>query len=129
MKLKILIFDLKIINLESKSQARFYNNVNKTLRSLFKMSFRHYSSHVSNMNETIGLGSISNNSNNTIYDYLEQTQLNEKRVEQMAREKREMLSKTLEENKEKMELSQKLLLMDKENSQLKSDLRKITLEK
>jgi hypothetical protein len=30
------------------------------------MSFRHYSSYVSNMNETIGLGSISSNSNNTL---------------------------------------------------------------
>ncbi len=61
--------------------------------------------------------------------YLEQAELNDKRVEQLSREKRELLSRSLEENKEKMELSQKLLVMDKENTQLKSELRKMTLDK
>ena len=70
-----------------------------------------------------------NAGNGQMYSFLEQAELNDKRVEQLAREKREILSRSLEENKEKMELSQKLLVMDKENTQLKAELRKMTLEK
>eukprot|EP01033_Poteriospumella_lacustris_P004183 gene4183-2982_t len=62
-------------------------------------------------------------------NYAEQAELHDKQLEQLAREKRELLTKSLEENKEKMELSQRLLALDKENAQLKADLRKRTLEK
>jgi hypothetical protein len=66
---------------------------------------------------------------NQLLNYAEQAELHDKQLEQLAREKRELLSKSLEENKEKMELSQRLLALDKENAQLKADLRKRTLEK
>jgi hypothetical protein len=65
----------------------------------------------------------------SIQSFIEQTELNDKRVEQLSREKREILSKSLEDSKEKLELSQKLIGMDKENSILKTELRKIRLEK
>lgn len=61
--------------------------------------------------------------------YFEQVEFAERRIEQLVREKREMLSKNLEETKEKNELSQKLLLVERENSSLKADIRKLTLEK
>jgi hypothetical protein len=78
-------------------------------------------------------GNASNAANNTsnsqMMTFLEQAELNDKRLEQLSREKRELLAKSLEENKEKLELSQKIVVMDKENTQLKTELRKITLEK
>ena len=40
-----------------------------------------------------------------------------------------MISKTLEENKEKMELSQKLIMNEKEINTLKAEVRKLTLER
>lgn len=61
--------------------------------------------------------------------YVEQTELLEKRIEQMTRERREMISKNLEENKEKMEMSQKLLQSEREFAALKAKMTKITLEK
>jgi 5-bromo-4-chloroindolyl phosphate hydrolysis protein len=45
----------------------------------------------------------------------------------MQKEKREMIARNLEENKEKIELSQKLLSMEKEVNTLKSKLTKLTL--
>jgi hypothetical protein len=70
-----------------------------------------------------------NGSGLSVNSYLDQVEVNDKRIEQLEREKREILSRSLEDNKEKMELSQKLLLLDKENASLKNNLRKITLEK
>ena len=61
--------------------------------------------------------------------YLEQSEYAEKRIEQLTRETREMLSKGLEEIKEKNEVAQKLLLMEKENTALKAELRKNMLER
>jgi hypothetical protein len=83
------------------------------------------------------LGSSSNGSNamqkptnsTQMTAFQEQAELNDKRVEQLAKEKRELLSRSLEENKEKMEVQQKLVVMEKENTQLKSELRKTILEK
>lgn len=78
-----------------------------------------------------GLGNASTAKVNpaAMINYAEQAELHDKQLEQLAREKRELLTKSLEENKEKMELSQRLLALDKENAQLKADLRKRTLEK
>ena len=61
--------------------------------------------------------------------FIDQGDIIDKRVEQLTREKRELIAKNLEENKEKMELSQKLLLSEKEVSSLKSKVTKLTLEK
>jgi hypothetical protein len=61
--------------------------------------------------------------------YLEQSEVADKRIEQLTREKREMLSKSLEETKEKNEISQKLLMMEKENATLQAELRKVQLDK
>jgi len=61
--------------------------------------------------------------------YLEQAEYAEKRIELLTREKRELLSKSLEEIKEKNEVSQKLLLIEKENTSLKAELRKLVLDK
>ena len=84
-------------------------------------------------------GSLTNNVNSSVpfsthpsgqyglTGYLEQAELSEKKIDVLTREKREMISKTLEENKEKMEISQKLLLSEKEISTLKAELRKITV--
>lgn len=63
------------------------------------------------------------------FTYAEQAELHDKRIEQLSKEKRELLTKSLEENKEKMELSQRVLALDKENTALKAELRKRTLEK
>ena len=46
----------------------------------------------------------------------------------MQKEKREMIARNLEENKEKIELSQKLLLSEREIAALKTKLTKATLE-
>lgn len=59
----------------------------------------------------------------------QQNELNEKKIEQLTREKREMLSKSLEESKEKQEISQKLLVSEKQVANLSSELRKLMLEK
>ena len=61
--------------------------------------------------------------------FLEQAELSDKRIDQLTKEKREMISKTLEENKEKMELTQKLLVSEKEVATLRTELRKAMLEK
>lgn len=62
-------------------------------------------------------------------NYLEAAEMNDKKVEQLSRDKRELLTKSLEANKERTELSQKVLLHEKEISQLKSKVTKLTLEK
>lgn len=61
--------------------------------------------------------------------YLEQTDMVDKRVEQLTREKRDLLSKNLEENKERVEVSQKLIASEREIRALKSKITKMTLEK
>lgn len=73
--------------------------------------------------------SSSSGSSVMIHTYLEHAEVTDKRIEQLEREKRDILSRALEDNKEKMELSQKLLFMDKENHSLKTEVRKLTLEK
>jgi hypothetical protein len=86
------------------------------------------SAHSTSMNSHLNPNTGKMNANQLL-NYTEQAELHDKQLEQLAREKRELLSKSLEENKEKMELSQRLLALDKENAQLKADLRKRTLEK
>jgi hypothetical protein len=61
--------------------------------------------------------------------YLEQTEFSDKKIEQLVKEKRDLLSRNLEEAKEKNEISQKLLLVEKENTMLRAEIRKITLDK
>ena len=61
--------------------------------------------------------------------YLEETDVIDKRVEQLTREKRELLSKNLEENKERIELSLKLTVSEREVRNLKAKVTKMTLEK
>ena len=60
---------------------------------------------------------------------MEHSELSDKKIEQLNREKRELIAKHLEENKEKLEIQQKLMLSEKENASLKSKLTKLTLEK
>eukprot|EP01039_Chlorochromonas_danica_P005224 gene5224-5755_t len=78
--------------------------------------------------QTVG-GSATASASQSIQSFIEQTELNEKKLEQLNREKREILSKSLEDNKEKMELGQKLVIAEKENIFLKNELRKVRLEK
>ena len=61
--------------------------------------------------------------------YVEQTDMYERKIELMTRERREMIAKNLEENKERMELNQKLLQCEKETASFKSKVTKLTLEK
>lgn len=61
--------------------------------------------------------------------YLEQAELIDKRVDQLTREKRDLLSKNLEENKERMEISQKLVASEREVRNLKAKVTKMVLEK
>lgn len=73
---------------------------------------------------------ITNTNGNGIFGgYFEQAELTDKRIDQLTREKREMIAKNLEENKDRMELNQKLLAHEKEISILKSKNTKLTLEK
>lgn len=75
-----------------------------------------------------GGGNVCSSGTASFGDYLEQTDISDKRMEQLVREKREIMAKNLEESKEKMELAQKLLQSERENSQLKSKVTKLTLE-
>ena len=61
--------------------------------------------------------------------YLEQSEVNDKKVDQLTREKRDLLSKNLEENKERIEISQKLMASEREVRSLKAKVTKLTLEK
>jgi septal ring factor EnvC (AmiA/AmiB activator) len=61
--------------------------------------------------------------------FIDQSDIVDKRVEQLSKEKRELIAKNLEESKEKMELSQKLNQSEKEMAALKSKLTKVTLDK
>lgn len=84
-----------------------------------------------NTNATGGINSSSNGAPINIYgytNYLEQAELNEKKIEQLTKEKREMLSKSLEESKEKVEISQKLLVSEKQVTTLKDTVRKLELK-
>ena len=69
-----------------------------------------------------------NNTNSTSIS-IEQIELADKRISQLTQERRELLSKNLEENKEKMEISQKYLLMERELNSNKSKMTKLVLEK
>jgi chromosome segregation ATPase len=60
--------------------------------------------------------------------YLEQNEIAEKRIQKLIEEKRELISKGLEETREKHEIQQKYLAMDKELAELKAEKRKIELE-
>ena len=53
---------------------------------------------------------------------------NDKRIEQLTKERRELIAKSLEENKEKMLLAQRLLAAEKELATAKGKLTKLTLE-
>ena len=72
---------------------------------------------------------IKNDNNSYCSGFMEHSELSDKKIEQLNREKRELIAKNLEENKEKMEIQQKLMLSEKENATLKSKLTKLTLEK
>ena len=62
--------------------------------------------------------------------FIEQSSdVNDKRIEQLSKEKRELIARGLEDTKEKMEMSQKLLQSENENASLKAKITKITLEK
>ncbi len=61
--------------------------------------------------------------------YIEQMELLERKIEQMNRERRELIAKNLEENKERVELNQRLLQSESELSTLKSKYVKLELEK
>jgi hypothetical protein len=61
--------------------------------------------------------------------YIEQTELLERKIEQMNRERRELIAKNIEENKEKVELNQRLLQHEREFTNLKSKFVKLELEK
>lgn len=61
--------------------------------------------------------------------YIEQTELLERKIEQMNRERRELIAKNIEENKEKVELNQRLLQNEREFTTLKSKFVKLELEK
>ncbi|KAJ1429073.1 hypothetical protein B484DRAFT_449532 [Ochromonadaceae sp. CCMP2298] len=61
--------------------------------------------------------------------YLEQAEVSDKRIEMLTREKRELLSKSLEEIKERNEVAQKLLITERENGALKDQLRKALLDR
>jgi hypothetical protein len=74
-------------------------------------------------------GGSAQSSSNNMFSFLEHSEVNDKRIEQLEREKRDILSRSLEDSKEKIELSQKLLVLDKENSSLKNEIRKMVLEK
>ena len=60
--------------------------------------------------------------------YLEQSDVMDRRVEQLTRERREMIAKNLEENKERVELNQKLLASEREITSMKSKITKLTLD-
>jgi Cu/Ag efflux protein CusF len=60
---------------------------------------------------------------------IDQSEIVDKRIEQLSKEKRELIAKNLEGNKEKMELSQKLIQAEKEVASLKTKLTKVTLDK
>ena len=53
--------------------------------------------------------------------------LQDMRVDQLVRERRELIAKSLEENREKMQLAQKLLAAEKEITTLKGKVTKLTL--
>ena len=77
-----------------------------------------------------GTSNVAQSSSNaaSYTDYLEQTDITDKRIEQLVREKREIMAKHLEESKEKMELAQKLLQSERDNTQMKSKITKLTLD-
>jgi DNA repair exonuclease SbcCD ATPase subunit len=78
----------------------------------------------------VKIGDVNTLNMNTISgSSIEHTEMADRRIAEMQREKREILARNLEENKEKIELSQKLMMSEKEVAQLKSKLTKITLEK
>lgn len=70
-----------------------------------------------------------NHRGDNLSTYVEQTEMYERKIELMTRERREMIAKNLEENKERMELNQKLLQCEKETASFKSKVTKLTLEK
>jgi hypothetical protein len=61
--------------------------------------------------------------------YIEQTELLERKIELMNRERRELIAKNIEENKERVELNQRLLQQEREFAALKARFVKLELEK
>jgi uncharacterized protein (DUF342 family) len=112
------------------------NNNNNNTRSLMRPQRIPTSANNNNnntmsstINPTSSTSAANSNGSMKYNNYAEQAELHEKHIEQLAREKRDLITKSLEENKEKMELSQRILALDKENATLKAELRKRTLEK
>ncbi len=61
--------------------------------------------------------------------FADASELADRRVEQLMKERRELIAKSLEENKNKAEAKQKLMLMEQEAAALKARITKTTLEK
>ena len=61
--------------------------------------------------------------------YQEQSEMYERKIDSLTRERRTMIAKSLEENKEVMMLNQKLLQYEKETASYKAKVTKLTLEK
>lgn len=83
------------------------------------------------VNSVIGSGNNTSNTQGPVGSYggyLEQAEMTDRRVEQLSREKRDLIARNLEESKERMELAQKLLLSERENATTKAKLTKLTLE-
>jgi hypothetical protein len=111
------------------SATQSTGNITTTTKSLLQTKPQRVLPQSSGNNHHISTGQSNNNAGHSMFSYLEQSEVTDKRIEQLEREKREILSRSLEDNKEKMELSQKLLFLDKENSSLKNEIRKVILEK
>jgi chromosome segregation ATPase len=111
------------------STTQSTGNNTTTTKSLLQTKPQRVLPQSSGNNHHISTGQSNNNAGHSMFSYLEQSEVTDKRIEQLEREKREILSRSLEDNKEKMELSQKLLFLDKENSSLKNEIRKVVLEK
>lgn len=68
-------------------------------------------------------------SSSTLTSFMELSEMKERQLDQLNKEKRELLARSFEENKEKGELTQKIVLYEKEISQLTAKNTKLTLEK
>lgn len=79
------------------------------------------------VNKPVEVISTSNPTN--FVNYMEINEVNDRKLEQLVKEKRELLAKNLEGNKERSELSQKILVYERELTSLKSKVTKLTLEK
>jgi hypothetical protein len=86
------------------------------------------STHHSSSSSSNG-GSYRPNTTTDLSAYIEQTELLERKIELMNRERRELIAKNIEENKERVELNQRLLQHEQEYALLKGKFVKLELEK